>query len=329
MAIESNEEYTQELKELYEKCGYLVPSTESSTKQYDNAIYRTIQKAIAVAGPEVLQQGEVFLNMLEDLSPELQEPRELLKRAYSNELGKIFYDTYQNATAQEKQEEYLEQAKQYLNQVNRLDVQSGQRIIEIFRLALCEELGKKVKVEKELDLGVESGFIFEPDAVQGIENILSQEKTEEENSEPERVWFVDKNFIEICHNFIKMADSTTELQEYIQQIEEWGDNCEGLFQHMAAVAYYHGIGMKQDLRKAFSLFEKAAGNGEGAAMNYLAHMYEAGEGVEKNIMEALVWLNSSIESGYVDVFERKEKLVRALVDQLFLKDLLATMEEEM
>jgi TPR repeat protein len=62
--------------------------------------------------------------------------------------------------------------------------------------------------------------------------------------------------------------------------------------------YYHGQSVKKDYKKAFELYFKAATFGDYIAQFNLAMMYYNGEHVKKSDKEALVWLTFSAESGY-------------------------------
>lgn len=54
----------------------------------------TISKAIAIASPEVLKKSELFLHLIEDLSPELVRERLELERMYSDEIGKLLFSAH-------------------------------------------------------------------------------------------------------------------------------------------------------------------------------------------------------------------------------------------
>lgn len=59
-----------------------------------NRIQDTICQAIKLQGAEILKKPEKFCNILEDLSPELSEERRFICRIYSEDLGKLLYNTY-------------------------------------------------------------------------------------------------------------------------------------------------------------------------------------------------------------------------------------------
>ncbi|GBC21947.2 kinase-like domain-containing protein [Rhizophagus irregularis DAOM 181602=DAOM 197198] len=61
--------------------------------------------------------------------------------------------------------------------------------------------------------------------------------------------------------------------------------------------YYHGSGTDIDEKKAFELFQKAADLGDSLAQYALAKMYENGEGIDKNVNKAIHWYEKSAEQG--------------------------------
>ncbi len=52
-----------------------------------------------------------------------------------------------------------------------------------------------------------------------------------------------------------------------------------------------------NLEKAFYWYQKAAENGNKAAMNNLAIHYENGKGTEKNLEKAFYWYQKAAENG--------------------------------
>ncbi|MDC1290645.1 sel1 repeat family protein [Candidatus Thioglobus sp.] len=68
---------------------------------------------------------------------------------------------------------------------------------------------------------------------------------------------------------------------------------------------YSEIGIKQDLKKAFALFTKAAsrilggGRNQARAQHLLGEMYINGEGTEQNFEQGLTWLRRSVAMGEV------------------------------
>ena len=71
--------------------------------------------------------------------------------------------------------------------------------------------------------------------------------------------------------------------------------------YLEAMNHYHfsakKSGLAEDYEKAYQLFLQAAENGEEEAYYYLGIMNLYGEGVPKNMEEALVWLNKAADSG--------------------------------
>lgn len=62
-------------------------------------------------------------------------------------------------------------------------------------------------------------------------------------------------------------------------------------------AYSLGEGVEKNLAQAVVWYKKSAGKGNGKAQNNLGVAYEFGEGVEKDLSEAMKWLKKSAEGG--------------------------------
>ena len=74
--------------------------------------------------------------------------------------------------------------------------------------------------------------------------------------------------------------------------------------------YYTGIGTNVDKQKAFELYQKAANLGHSFAQNNLALMYEDGDGIAKNIDQAIFWYKKAVEQGYQKAQSRLEKVLK-------------------
>ena len=62
--------------------------------------------------------------------------------------------------------------------------------------------------------------------------------------------------------------------------------------------YYNGQGLKQDYKKAFEWFEKAATQGVANAQYNLGIMYDNGEGVRQDKKRAKEWFGKACDGGY-------------------------------
>src|SRR5690606_29410658 len=65
-----------------------------------------------------------------------------------------------------------------------------------------------------------------------------------------------------------------------------------------AIAYYEGNGTAQDLERAYSLGLQAAERGHGSAQYLVGRMYDFGEGVEKDPIEAYKWMSLAARMGH-------------------------------
>lgn len=76
-----------------------------------------------------------------------------------------------------------------------------------------------------------------------------------------------------------MEDYTKSVYCYEKQIEE-GGNCKYTAFYGLAKAYRYGLGKEEDFPKALDYYQRAAGNGEIAAMVDLGQLYYDGDGVK-------------------------------------------------
>ena len=63
----------------------------------------------------------------------------------------------------------------------------------------------------------------------------------------------------------------------------------------------HGIVVYIDKKKAFDLYKLAAEEGNIEAQKSLAFLYEQGEGIEKNLEQAIYWYKEAIKNEYQKV----------------------------
>lgn len=61
------------------------------------------------------------------------------------------------------------------------------------------------------------------------------------------------------------------------------------------VCYEHGNGVEKNLEEAVKLYTKAANQGYARAQYYLALSYDKGEGVAKNDSEAMKWYLKAVK----------------------------------
>lgn len=92
----------------------------------------------------------------------------------------------------------------------------------------------------------------------------------------------------------KKGDYQTALKE-IRPLAEEGNRSA---QHILAVMYYKGDGVKQDNITAFKWFEKAAKQGHAIAQFNLGQMYYRGRGVRQSLEKAKEWLGKACDNKF-------------------------------
>lgn len=74
----------------------------------------------------------------------------------------------------------------------------------------------------------------------------------------------------------------------------------------AAASYYNGFGVKENPKKAFEMFKKAAELGDVDCMRMTGDCYAIGSGVKQNRDEAMRWYRIAAENGDMDSREMME-----------------------
>lgn len=97
-----------------------------------------------------------------------------------------------------------------------------------------------------------------------------------------------------CMNLPRQAEPVPGLNLIIKQADE------GLppAQNQLGEIYYNGLGVPQDLPRAFSLFQAAAMQNYAPAQYNLGLAYLNGQGVQANMVEGCQWLSSSASLGF-------------------------------
>lgn len=87
------------------------------------------------------------------------------------------------------------------------------------------------------------------------------------------------------------------LQELCRIVSEYGD---AEAEYKIAMAYYHGVVVKQDYENAAMLFESSAEKGFSDAQNMLGSMYFNGFGVENDYHKSLMWFKKAANQGHAE-----------------------------
>ena len=75
---------------------------------------------------------------------------------------------------------------------------------------------------------------------------------------------------------------------------------------LAGGCYYNGFGVKENPKKAFEMFKKAAELGDVDCMRMTGDCYAIGSGVKQNRDEAMRWYRIAAENGDMDSREMIE-----------------------
>ena len=101
-------------------------------------------------------------------------------------------------------------------------------------------------------------------------------------------------------------DFETILNSYSSDFDA-SENETSEHQYLMGLAYLKGIDVEIDHSRAFSLIEAAAKAGNEEAMKMLVHMYQKGDGIERDYEKAIAWLEEVSESAWSKFEESKDE----------------------
>lgn len=100
-----------------------------------------------------------------------------------------------------------------------------------------------------------------------------------------------------------LLSPTTLFSQDIEQLTTSATNGDLDSQFDLAISYFHGNGAKQDYKKAFFWFEKAAIQDEPTSQFNLGMMYDEGLGVNENNNKAKEWYLKAADKGYCGAYQ--------------------------
>ncbi|MDQ1341133.1 MAG: hypothetical protein QG567_2291, partial [Campylobacterota bacterium] len=107
------------------------------------------------------------------------------------------------------------------------------------------------------------------------------------------------NFAGISRNTIENAkslfDDAQQYKEAIEIFQKYPNNGEALY--YLSKAYYDGMGVEKDTKKAFEYAQKSANLGNTNAMINIARMYGLGDYVKEDTNQAIEWAKKAIKNG--------------------------------
>ncbi|MCT7540326.1 caspase family protein [Aliarcobacter cryaerophilus] len=105
--------------------------------------------------------------------------------------------------------------------------------------------------------------------------------------------------IHLFGNNVEMAkdlfDNKEKHKEAIEIFQKFPDDAES--EYYLGKAYYYGIGVNKDLKKAFEFAKKSADKNNSSGLNLLGVIYQYGEGVEKDESKAFEYYKQSTDLG--------------------------------
>lgn len=96
---------------------------------------------------------------------------------------------------------------------------------------------------------------------------------------------------------LQKSEKNEESFEYYLKATNQGDvNA----QYILGLCYFYGNGVEKDLSEAVKWYRKAAVQGFADAQYNLGICYYNGDGVEKNLSEAVVWFRKAADQGHAE-----------------------------
>ena len=141
-----------------------------------------ICRAIQIRGATILKNKSELCIIIEDLSPDLHEQLEFIRRVYNDQVGRILYEAFAAKSSEEKNK-YVRDADRFLDKENGRNSEWRERILSYFLYAIgactdvntkkeCKQLDdnendkKSAKIEDDINLKVEGSESL-------IENLLA------------------------------------------------------------------------------------------------------------------------------------------------------------
>jgi TPR repeat protein len=100
------------------------------------------------------------------------------------------------------------------------------------------------------------------------------------------------NTIEIAKD---LFENKQQYKEAIEIFQKYKDDPES--QYYIGKAYYYGMGVDKDSKKAFEYAKKSADKNNSSGLNLLGVIYQYGEGIEKDESQALVYYKQAANLG--------------------------------
>ena len=266
-------------------------------------IQDTISRAIMIIGTPILKDKEYLCVILEDLSPELSEELEFIRKIYNDEVGKFFYE----AIIEDKNEiksTLLKDADRYLDLENGRNPIWREKLISFFRNPIMK------------DSCIKDEDIRRQDSSSDEEKIIKWQ--EDAIKEMELGEFYEKkgdmiNAFKHYYNAATLGNAKGAF--FVGYMYEYGEGVKKNLeyaaewylkaahagnrgaQHNIACFYYTGTVVNQDYKMAYEYFNAAAIQGKADSMLNIGVMYEHGEYVNKDIKKALEFYMRAADNG--------------------------------
>ena len=233
-------------------------------QNFENAV----DKALNMFGPDILENKYVFLNVIEDLVPYLENDYKFVKKLFDSDLGRLLKDAY---ISDGFKNQYYEDILQYLLHEVGLSETKAFQFMGYFSFLISNQ-NQKIEIVTNVD----------------------DEITEKKDSN------ITVNYEAILENVEEDIERNIRQGNLSEAIKIFNDS----EQLLMFSDYYDSICLMigeeledNEPSKAVSYYNKAANKGNARAQFLLGYMYENGDGVVKDINRAMLWYKSAAEAG--------------------------------
>ncbi len=275
-------------------------------------VSETIEKAIELLGPKMVLRKNVFINAIEDINPHISDEIGVLKKAYSDEIGEILYQTIGERSGDKTV--YLKRLTDHLMDECGYNERFTQRFISCFSVYFTDitdlqnntipdvspkseidKAGPKKQISygerlKELreDLNRITDSLGKPLAKEptAVQPAVQKPVIQKPDDRKQRMMQRYEKAVTLLDE-----DKTDEAVMLLQSINDGGEY-EAKAQHMLGEIF------EDDKEEAFMHYSKAAKLGDIEAQFLVGYMSEYGEGTDKDVSKAAEWYKKAADAGH-------------------------------
>lgn len=242
-------------------------------------IQETIRRAVALMGPEILENTRDFSNILEDLAPELSDERKFIAKIYSDDVGKLLAGTYRADISARR--EHIREIDIFLDNENGINESWRKRFLGYFNALFVGNHSSNSAVPtasapaapvQTAPAAAGHTMTAQP-PINGAASVEQSRKIYEEAMQ---------------------ADLQDDYETAVKLLSRIKDGSEYEIKAAMYLAEHYST---ENPKWSFALYLRAASLGNARAQFLVGYMYEYGEGVAQSIERAVVWYTKAAHNG--------------------------------